>query len=79
MYWQAPVSGNGCVTLRAMVAINDEVWYEDGTPLTQKVCEDLRQPDDVAPQLNYECGICDEAKYEVKRAVFQIGMPSNFS
>lgn len=51
-----------------MVAINDEVWYEDGAPLTQKVCEDLRQPDDVAPQLNYECGICDEAKYEVSDA-----------
>ncbi|KAJ8730585.1 hypothetical protein PYW08_001998 [Mythimna loreyi] len=65
VYWQAPTSGNGCVTLRAMVAINDEVWYEDGDPLTQKVCEDLRQPDDVAPQLNYECGICDEAKYEL--------------
>ncbi|KAH9644110.1 hypothetical protein HF086_015440 [Spodoptera exigua] len=65
VYWQAPSSGNGCVTLRAMVAINDEVWYEDGVPLTQKVCEDLRQPDDVAPQLNLECGICDEAKYEL--------------
>ncbi|KAJ8721297.1 hypothetical protein PYW07_002072 [Mythimna separata] len=65
VYWQAPPSGNGCVNLRAMVAINDEVWYEDGAPLTQKVCEDLRQPDDVAPQLNYECGICDEAKYEL--------------
>ncbi|XP_047019490.1 spondin-1-like isoform X1 [Helicoverpa zea] len=65
VYWQAPASGNGCVTLRAMVAVNDEVWYEDGAPLTQKVCEDLRQPDDVAPQLNYECGICDEAKYEL--------------
>ncbi|XP_035433996.2 spondin-1 isoform X1 [Spodoptera frugiperda] len=65
VYWQAPPSGNGCVTLRAMVAINDEVWYEDGVPLTQKVCEDLSQPDDVAPQLNLECGICDEAKYEL--------------
>ncbi|XP_026732554.1 spondin-1-like isoform X2 [Trichoplusia ni] len=65
VYWQAPSSGNGCVTLRAMVAVNNEVWFEDGGPLTQKLCEDMRQPDDVAPQLNYECGVCDEAKYEL--------------
>ncbi|RVE51860.1 hypothetical protein evm_003480 [Chilo suppressalis] len=65
VYWQAPSSGNGCVTLRAMVAENENMWFEDGGPLTLKVCEDMRQPDDVTPQLNYECQICDEAKYEI--------------
>ncbi|XP_026315510.1 spondin-1-like isoform X2 [Hyposmocoma kahamanoa] len=65
VYWQAPPSGNGCVTLRAMVAENDDLWFEDGPPLTQKLCEDSRQPDDVSPQLNYECSICDDAKYEI--------------
>ncbi|CAG4949333.1 unnamed protein product [Colias eurytheme] len=65
VYWQAPPSGNGCVTLRAMVAENEEEWYEDGAPLSLKLCEDMRQPDDVTPQLNYECDICDEAKYEI--------------
>lgn len=65
VYWQAPPSGNGCVTLRAMVVENDEIWYEDGMPLTKKLCEDLRQPDDVAPQINENCQICDEAKYEI--------------
>jgi hypothetical protein len=48
-----------------MVAENDDVWFEDGGPLTMKICEDLRQPDDVAPQLIYDCRVCDEAKYEV--------------
>lgn len=52
------------MTLRAMVVESDAVWFEDGSPLTQKLCEDMRQPDDVAPQLNYDCQICDEAKYE---------------
>ncbi|XP_013176956.1 PREDICTED: spondin-1-like isoform X1 [Papilio xuthus] len=65
VYWQAPESGNGCVTLRAMVVETDEVWFEDGPPLTQRLCEDMRQPDDVTPQLNYDCQICDEAKYEI--------------
>ncbi|CAG9785777.1 unnamed protein product [Diatraea saccharalis] len=65
VYWQAPSSGNGCVTLRAMVAENENVWFEDGGPLTLKVCEDMRQPDDVSPQFNDECTICDEAKYEI--------------
>ncbi|XP_059055555.1 spondin-1-like [Achroia grisella] len=65
VYWQAPPTGNGCVTLRAMVAENEDLWYEDGSPLTMKICEDLRQPDDVSPRLNYECQICDEAKYEI--------------
>lgn len=48
-----------------MVMEGDAMWFEDGSPLTQKLCEDMRQPDDVAPQLNYDCQICDEAKYEV--------------
>ncbi|XP_034827310.1 spondin-1-like isoform X2 [Maniola hyperantus] len=65
VYWQAPQSGNGCITLRAMVVENEDVWFEDGAPLTQILCEDMRQPDDVTPQLNYECQICDEAKYEL--------------
>ncbi|CAK1600684.1 unnamed protein product [Parnassius mnemosyne] len=65
VYWQAPESGNGCVTLRAMVIETTEVWFEDGPPLTQQLCEDTRQPDDVTPQLNYNCQICDEAKYEI--------------
>ncbi|XP_031762782.2 spondin-1-like isoform X2 [Galleria mellonella] len=65
VYWQAPPTGNGCVTLRAMVAENEDLWFEDGSPLTMRICEDLRQPDDVSPQLNYECQICDEAKYEI--------------
>lgn len=65
VYWQAPPSNSGCVTLRAMVAENENVWYEDGGPLTARICEDVQQPDDVTPQLNYECSVCDEAKYEV--------------
>ncbi|XP_041986401.1 spondin-1-like isoform X2 [Aricia agestis] len=65
IYWQAPSTNNGCVTLRAMVVENEDVWYEDGSPLTQKICEDLRQPDDISPKFNYDCKICNEAKYEV--------------
>ncbi|XP_063359764.1 spondin-1-like isoform X1 [Cydia amplana] len=65
VYWEAPPAGSGCVTIRAMVAESQEVWFEDGAPLTRKLCEDMRQPDDVSPNLNYECNICDEAKYQV--------------
>lgn len=48
-----------------MVAEHQDVWYEDGLPLSLRLCEDLRQPDDATPQLNLDCDICDEAKYEV--------------
>ncbi|CAH0714706.1 unnamed protein product, partial [Brenthis ino] len=65
VYWQAPPSGNGCVTLRAMVAETESTWYEDGGPLSLRLCEDTRAPDDVTPLLNYQCSICDEAKYEL--------------
>ncbi|XP_073949802.1 spondin-2-like isoform X1 [Choristoneura fumiferana] len=65
LYWKAPATGRGCVTLRAMVAESQEIWFEDGAPLTVKLCEDMRQPDDVSPNINYECKVCDEAKYEV--------------
>ncbi|XP_028030325.1 spondin-1-like isoform X4 [Bombyx mandarina] len=65
VFWQAPPTGHGCVTLRAVVVENDEQWFEDGAPLTQKICEDLRQPDDMSPLINYDCQICDEAKYEI--------------
>ncbi|XP_072938962.1 spondin-1-like isoform X2 [Epargyreus clarus] len=65
VYWQAPESGNGCVILRAMVAENEEVWFQDGSPLTQRLCEDMSQPDDVTPILNFDCQTCDEAKYEL--------------
>ncbi|XP_049868342.1 spondin-2-like isoform X2 [Pectinophora gossypiella] len=65
VYWQAPMSGNGCVTLRAMVAENEAVWFEDGAPLTLRLCEDLSQPDDIAPVINNECSVCEEAKYEI--------------
>lgn len=70
VYWQAPSSGSGCVTLRAMVAETDDVWYEDGGPLTSRMCEDMQQPDDVTPQLNYDCKVCDEAKYEVRCSLY---------
>ncbi|CAH2108584.1 unnamed protein product [Euphydryas editha] len=65
VYWQAPPSGNGCVTLRAMVVERQDLWYEDGSPLSLRLCEDMHQPDDVTPQLNHDCDICDEAKYEL--------------
>ncbi|XP_013183038.2 spondin-2 [Amyelois transitella] len=64
--WRSPPPGNGCVTLRAMVAENEDTWYSDGAPLTQRLCEDLRQPDDAAPQINGNCEACGEAKYEVE-------------
>lgn len=49
------------------MAENQEIWFEDGAPLTVKLCEDMRQPDDVSPNINYECKVCDEAKYEVSK------------
>lgn len=47
------------------MAENENNWFEDGAPLTVRICEDMSQPDDVAPQLNLACQVCDEAKYEV--------------
>ncbi|OWR40793.1 f-spondin [Danaus plexippus plexippus] len=65
VYWQAPPPNSGCVTLHAMVSETQDIWFDSGAPLSQRLCEDMRQSDDVTPQLNYNCNICDEAKYEV--------------
>lgn len=50
-----------------MVVENNNVWFEDGAPLTLRVCEDTRQPDDLSLQTNSNCKICDDAKYEVSK------------
>ncbi|KAL0831560.1 hypothetical protein ABMA28_002349 [Loxostege sticticalis] len=74
VYWQAPPSGSGCVTLRAMVAESSNIWFEDGSPLTLRVCEDTRQPDDLSLQSNYNCQVCDEAKYEGSKLISFTGI-----
>lgn len=61
--WNAPVSGSGCISFKAAVVEQPEVWYLEDGPLTYTICEDLQEMSG-EKQLT-KCCACDEAKYEV--------------
>ncbi|GBP46314.1 Spondin-1 [Eumeta japonica] len=63
--WLAPPKGNRCVTLYALVAIKDGVWYNYDGPLIKKICEDDRQKVDLQPPENDDCNVCEEARYQL--------------
>ncbi|XP_072390707.1 spondin-1 [Diabrotica undecimpunctata] len=59
--WSAPPPGSGCVTFRAMVLENSDVWFSEDGNLTKTICE---QKDEDLPS-DDECCACDEAKYKL--------------
>ncbi|XP_073949807.1 spondin-2-like isoform X2 [Choristoneura fumiferana] len=63
--WEAPPKGNGCVMLHAYVAIKMEVYYNNQGPLTKRICEDQRKPEDMLPKVNADCQVCEDAKYKL--------------
>ncbi|XP_044730866.1 spondin-1-like isoform X3 [Chrysoperla carnea] len=65
VYWTAPPSGSGCVTIKATVVENKDLWYKDGIWLKKDLCEDLEESPDVQPPVVDRCCACDEAKYEM--------------
>lgn len=64
--WTAPVSGSGCISIRATVIEHRDVWYMDDGPLSRTICEDEADSVDTQPAIVNPCCACDEAKYEVK-------------
>lgn len=64
--WIAPRKGSQCVTIYAIVAIKPDVWYTHEGPLSKRVCEDVRDADDILPTQNDNCQVCEEARYQVR-------------
>ncbi|KAL0831562.1 hypothetical protein ABMA28_002350 [Loxostege sticticalis] len=63
--WIAPRKGSQCVTIYAIVAIKPDVWYTHEGPLSKRVCEDVRDADDILPTQNDNCQVCEEARYQL--------------
>ncbi|CAG9785778.1 unnamed protein product [Diatraea saccharalis] len=63
--WIAPEKGSHCVTVYAIVAIKPDVWYNYEGPLSKRVCEDIRNADDILPTQNDDCQVCEEARYQL--------------
>ncbi|XP_047990964.1 spondin-2-like [Leguminivora glycinivorella] len=60
--WKAPPKDQGCVTIHAMVAIRNDMYYSG---LTRRVCEDVRKLEDMPPDENPNCSVCEEARYKM--------------
>ncbi|CAG9762898.1 unnamed protein product [Ceutorhynchus assimilis] len=70
LFWLAPPSNSGCVTIKATVIETREKWYadEDGSSdgyLTKTLCESFEENEDQLPEILTYCCACDEAKYEM--------------
>lgn len=62
--WKAPPSGNGCISIKAMVFESSDSWFIDDGGLVKILCEEEENPD-AQPPFSEECCACHEAKYEV--------------
>ncbi|XP_063376331.1 spondin-2-like [Cydia fagiglandana] len=60
--WKAPPKGQDCVTIHAMVAIRNDMYYSG---LTRRVCEDVRKLEDMPPDESPNCSVCEEARYKI--------------
>lgn len=57
------------MTVFAVVAVRPDVWYSFEGPLSQRICEDRRKADDMQPMENYNCQVCEDARYKVRNVV----------
>ena len=63
--WTAPPVGSGCVTFKATVVENREMWAMDSGRLSLELCEAKIEEHRKQDQINEPCCACEEAKYEV--------------
>ncbi|XP_050668698.1 spondin-1-like [Leptidea sinapis] len=63
--WLAPPKDNKCVTIYAVLAVKEDVWYNFEGPLSKRVCEDRRNAEDMQPAVNDDCRVCEDARYMV--------------
>ncbi|CAK1540724.1 unnamed protein product [Leptosia nina] len=61
--WIAPPKDNQCVTIYAVLAVKQDVWYNFDGPLSKRVCEDRRNMEDMQPVENDNCQACEDARY----------------
>ncbi|XP_022196329.1 spondin-1 [Nilaparvata lugens] len=69
--WVAPKRASTCVTIRAMVFVDELHWYSDEGLLSRRLCP-FKEQSTVVPK---QCCACDDAKYKM---IFQ-GLWSNIT
>uniref|UniRef100_A0A672QGV4 Spondin-1 n=1 Tax=Sinocyclocheilus grahami TaxID=75366 RepID=A0A672QGV4_SINGR len=63
VFWTAPPSGSGCVTLKASVVQRRIIFFQDEGSLTKRLCE--KDPVAMTEKPMQECCACGTAKYRV--------------
>ncbi|TRY99154.1 hypothetical protein DNTS_020991, partial [Danionella cerebrum] len=63
VFWTAPPSGSGCVTLKASVVQRRIIFFQDEGSLTKRLCE--KDPVAITEKPLEECCACGTAKYRV--------------
>uniref|UniRef100_A0A8C0XZ36 Spondin-1 n=1 Tax=Cyprinus carpio carpio TaxID=630221 RepID=A0A8C0XZ36_CYPCA len=63
VFWTAPPSGSGCVTLKASVVQRRIIFFQDEGSLTKRLCE--KDPFAMTEKPMQECCACGTAKYRV--------------
>ncbi|XP_043084299.1 spondin-1b isoform X2 [Puntigrus tetrazona] len=63
VFWTAPPSGSGCITLKASVVQRRIIFFQDEGSLTKRLCE--KDPVATTEKPVQECCACGTAKYRV--------------
>ncbi|XDV53071.1 hypothetical protein PO909_021666 [Leuciscus waleckii] len=63
VFWTAPPSGSGCVTLKASVVQRRIILFQDEGSLTKRLCE--KDPVETTEKPIQECCACGTAKYRI--------------
>lgn len=63
--WTAPPAGSGCVTFKATIVENPQVWAMDTGRLSLQLCEAKVAEHSKPDVVTEPCCACEEAKYEV--------------
>uniref|UniRef100_A0A8C4ZYI8 Spondin-1 n=1 Tax=Gadus morhua TaxID=8049 RepID=A0A8C4ZYI8_GADMO len=65
VFWTAPPSGSGCVTLKASIVQKRIIYFQDEGSLTKHMCERESQYGDSTERPLLDCCACGTAKYRV--------------
>ncbi|XP_062403199.1 spondin-1b isoform X1 [Sardina pilchardus] len=65
VFWTAPPSGSGCITLKASIVQKKIIYFQDEGSLTKTMCEQDPQQAESSSRPQQECCACGTAKYRL--------------
>ncbi|KAJ1177564.1 hypothetical protein NDU88_002817 [Pleurodeles waltl] len=65
VFWTAPVTGSGCVILKASIVQKRIIYFQDDGSLTKRLCEQDPSLEDGTERPILDCCACGTAKYRL--------------